>query len=264
MLAHMVTFQGFLLYCMVPPVLILLGLQRKQLQPSYLVINLFVGLGSIAYTSQWDRWLIENRVWWFDPSRSLGIRFGVFPLEEALFYVLIIALGGLWTHFVFTRITPELGSAPRRPALRWVAAGAVALLWSIDVAAVTSASRVYPALTFAAHCLWITLPALALQIAICGDFLWHRRRPLALAIAVPGLYLSLVAGTFTFGTDLWVVNPELSFGKLFGRIPVEMPFFYLFASALIALPSSVLLQYDAEYFDGTWIGRSGLGRLRPA
>jgi hypothetical protein len=47
-------------------------------------------------------------------------------------------------------------------------------------------------------------------------------------------------------------------------IPVEMPFFYLLASALIALPSSVLLQYDAAYFGGTWIERAGLGKLTPA
>jgi len=258
----MMTFQGFLLYCMVPPVLLLLWIQRKHLSAAYLAINLCVGLVSIAYTSQWDRWLIENGIWWFDTSRSSGIAFGVFPLEEALFYVLIIALGGLWTHLVFTRFAPPLGAAPRRPSLRFAAMGAVLAFWALDVVAVTSLTDAVPRITFAAQCLLITLPALALQLAICGDFLWHRRRQVGLSILVPGLYLSLVAGTFTFGTELWVVKPEFSFGKLFGKIPAEMPFFYMLASALIALPSSVLLQYDASYFAGTWLDRFGLGKLR--
>jgi hypothetical protein len=43
-----------------------------------------------------------------------------------------------------------------------------------------------------------------------------------------------------------------------------MPFFYLLASALIAFPSSVLLQYDADYFAGTWLDRLGLRKLHAA
>jgi lycopene beta-cyclase len=258
------TFQGFLLYCMLPPVLLLLWTQRKRLTAAYLAINLCVGLVSIAYTSQWDRWLIEKGVWWFDGSRSSGINFGVFPIEEAFFYVLIIALGGLWTHLVFTRFAAPIEAAPRRPMLRYASAATVLGLWVLDVVAVTSLTGRYPAVTFGVQCLLITLPALALQLAICGDFYWHRRRQVALSIVVPGLYLSLVAGTFTFGTDLWVVKPELSLGKLFGMIPAEMPFFYMFASALIALPSSVLLQYDAGYFAGTWLDRFALSKLRTA
>ena len=257
------TFQSFLLYCMVPPVVLLLWAQRRTLTATYLGINLCVGLGSIAYTSQWDTRLIERGVWWFDPARSSGINFGVFPIEEAIFYVLIIALGGLWTHLVFTRWTP-LGSAPRRPWLRFGGAAVVLALWIVDIVVVSSVAASYPRVTFAAECLLITLPALALQLAICGDLLWHRLRPVAVCVAVPALYLSLVAGTFTFGTDLWIVKPEFSFGKLFGMIPVEMPFFYTFASALIALPSTVLLQHDADYFEGTWLGRLGLSKTRTA
>lgn len=264
MLAPTMTYHSFLLYCMVPPVALLLWMQRKHLTPAYLAINLAVGLGSIGYTAKWDSWLIENGIWWFDPDRSSGVNFGVFPLEEAGFYVLIIALGGLWTHLVFTRFGAGLGAAPRRPGLRWGGAALVLALWAIDLAYVTSFRESYPRATFAGQCLLITLPALALQLAICGDFLWHRRKHVALSIVVPGTWLSLVAGTFTFGTDLWVVKPEFSFGKLFGMIPIEMPFFYMFASALIALPSSVLLQYDSTYFAGTWLDRFGLGKLRVA
>src|SRR5262245_17986034 len=264
MLAATMTSSSFLLYCMLPPVALLLWAQRKRLTPAYLGINLAVGLGSIAYTAKWDSWLIENGIWWFDPERSSGINFGVFPLEEAGFYVLIIALGGLWTHLVFTRFAAPLGAAPRRPALRWGSAAAVLALWVLDLVFVTSFTDAYPVATFASQCLLITLPALALQLAICGDFLWHRRRQVALSIVVPGTWLSMVAGTFTFGTDLWIVKPAFTFGKLFGMIPIEMPFFYMFASALIALPSSVLLQYDGAYFAGTWLDRFGLSKLRLA
>jgi len=254
------TFATFLLYCMVPPVVVLLWIQRRRLSAAYLGINLAVGAGSIAYTARWDTSLIESGIWWFDPGRSSGIDFGVFPIEEALFYVLIIALGGLWTHLVFTRLAPRIKAAPRRPVLRFAGVGVLVALWLLDAALLASIDS-HPQLTFAAQCLLITLPGLALQLAICGDFLWHRRGPLLLCIGVPALYLSLVAGTFTFGTDMWVVKPELSLGKLFGMIPLEMPFFYTLASALIALPSSVLLQYDADYFEGTWLDRVGLSKL---
>jgi hypothetical protein len=97
-----------------------------------------------------------------------------------------------------------------------------------------------------------------------GDLLWHRRRYIAWSVIAPGLWLSIMAGTFTFGSELWVVNPEMSFGKLFGMIPVEMPIFYMLASALIAFPSTVLLQYDADYWGGSWVERSGIAKLSEA
>jgi lycopene cyclase domain-containing protein len=255
------TFLGFLLVCMLPPVLVLLWVQRERVRASYLAITLVVGVGSIFYTAGWDSWLIEHNVWWFDLSRTLGIRFGVFPLEEALFYVLIAALGGLWTHVVFTRFAPDLGSAPRRPTLRWGSAAAVAGLWAVDVAVLIFVVPHWPIVTFFAQCVLVTLPALALLLGLVGDLLWYRRRYIALSVVVPALWLSVMAGTFTFGTELWVVNPKDSFGKLFGMIPAEMPIFYLLASALIAFPLNVLLQYDSEYFEGTVIGRSRIAKL---
>jgi hypothetical protein len=117
---------------------------------------------------------------------------------------------------------------------------------------------------FFAQCVPVTLPALALQLALCGDLLWHRRRWVALSVVPGGLWLSVMAGTFTFGTELWVVNPENSLGKAFGMIPVEMLLFYQLAIALIAFPSTVLLQYDERYFSGTWIGRLGIAKQRLA
>jgi lycopene cyclase domain-containing protein len=55
------------------------------------------------YTAPWDNAIILNGVWSFSRSQVLGTVIGVVPLEEYIFYVLQVALTGLFTVWLLRR-----------------------------------------------------------------------------------------------------------------------------------------------------------------
>ena len=238
----------FLLFLAVPIFRASLWVQRNTMKTSFLLTVLGVAFGSVIYTAPWDNWLILHHVWWFDWDCCWGIAVGALPLEELLFIFLIVCLGGFWTSFLYERLKPEFGPTPKRPALKYGAAAAVMLLWAADGIYLAFFTSRFPTAVFLAECLIITLPALAIQCLVCGDMLWHRRKFALMATLPVGLWLTVTAGTLTFGTDLWTVNPLNTFWRIPGLLPIEMVLFYQLAAALIVLPATTLVQVDTEYF----------------
>jgi len=255
----MMTFGRFLLFLLVP-ILWLAWRERRTLTPPYLLTVLGVAFGSVLYTAPWDNWLIVHHVWWFDWNRCWGLAVGALPVEELLFYVLIITLAGLWTHFLYEQWKPVFGPTPKRPELKYYPASIVMLLWLADAYYLIHLTTIWPKAVFLAQCLIITLPALAIQCLVCGDLLWHRRKFAFFATLPVGLWLTLTAGTSTFGTDLWTVNPQYSFWRVPGLLPVEMLLFYQLAAALMVLPATTLVAVDHEYFQDAL---NRLGKLVP-
>lgn len=242
------TFATFLLFLAVPVVL-LAFLERKRLNGTYVLFNVAIALFSVLYTTPWDNWLIENHVWWLDEMRLSGTKFGFVPIEELGFYMLIVLLGGQWANFVYHRFDFRFGATPENPAFRRNSALVVGAVWVLDVAFLLFGTRWLPKGTFLAQCLLITLPALAFQLAVAGDLFLHRRRFIAAVVFPVGMYLTVVAGLFTFGSELWVVDPKLSIWRIPHLLPVEMPFFYCFAATLMAFPAAFLLELDFKYFE---------------
>lgn len=253
------TFGNFLLFLFIP-LLFLLWHERRRLRTNFLVPIGVVALGSIFYTAPWDHRLIADKIWWFDPERSWNIRIGALPLEELLFYLLIIALAAMWTHFLYHKMSPSFGLTPKRPNLRFSLLGFFAGLWAINLVYLAFGTQSYPKGIFWGQCLTIILPMIAIQCAICGDLFWHRRKFITTAAILFGLYLTLTAGTQTFGKDIWIVYPQYSLWRIPGMLPIEMPFFYCFAGLLAILPASTLLDFDKEYFR-SWSERINIVRF---
>jgi len=256
------TFLRFLLFLAVP-ILGLLWIQRKTMKTNYLLTVLAVAFGSVIYTAPWDNWLIIHHVWWFDWNRCLGIAVGALPIEELCFYVLIVCLGGFWTSFLYEKMKPDFGAAPRRPMLKYGAAAVVSTIWVADAIYLAYYTSAYPTAVFFAQCLIITLPALIVQLVVCGDLIWHRRKFALMATIPVGLWLTVTAGTSTFGTDMWTVNPLYSFYRIPGLLPVEMLLFYQLAAALMVLPATTLVQIDTEYFREPLEWLQALARRHP-
>jgi 15-cis-phytoene synthase/lycopene beta-cyclase len=44
-------------------------------------------LAALVFSIPWDGWAIKSEIWKFPATTNLGIRLGVFPLEEIVFYI---------------------------------------------------------------------------------------------------------------------------------------------------------------------------------
>jgi lycopene cyclase domain-containing protein len=98
-----VTYLDFLGLFLLPPILLLLGVERRRLRRSLLwQLGAVAGL-AILYTAPWDRELIVERVWTYPAAQVLGRSILRVPVEEYGFYVLQVILAGLVTAALWRR-----------------------------------------------------------------------------------------------------------------------------------------------------------------
>jgi len=109
------TYFGFLLRFLVPPIVILALLawrdhaQGRRLPQSLTGFPAWIVLGAhvvvaVVYTTPWDNYLVANRIWWYDPDLVTGLTLGWVPIEEYTFFVLQTLLTGLWLLFLARRL----------------------------------------------------------------------------------------------------------------------------------------------------------------
>lgn len=260
------TYFGFLLRFLVPPILILALLvwrdhvQGRQLPQSLTGFPARIVLGAhvivaVAYTTPWDNYLVANRIWWYDPALVTGLTLGWVPIEEYTFFVLQTLLTGLWLLFLARRLPDEPAQA--RPRLRIATTIALGLVWIAATAAFILGWRrgAYLALELA----W-ALPPIMLQLAVGADLLWQYRR-LALAALTPVVvYLSTIdALAIGFGT--WTINPEMTVNLRLGHLPLEEFIFFLLTNTLIAFGMILSLTRESQARLRRWVIKI---RRRPA
>jgi lycopene cyclase domain-containing protein len=183
---------------------------------------------AVAYTTPWDNYLVATGVWWYDPTRVLGVTLGWVPLEEYLFFMLQPVATGLLL-LALARRLPARGPGTR-PRLRvWSAAG-VLVTWLASLLLLASGWQLgtYLGLELA----W-ALPPLALQLAVGADILWRHRRRVLTALAVATLYLC-AADALAIGAGIWTIDPRQSLPWLIGGVlPVEEFTFFLLTNTLV-------------------------------
>ena len=98
------SYLEFLLIFLVPPIAVLLYVLRGQI--TVLTWRAFglVAVAALLYTGPWDNLIILNGVWSFSPTHVLRWVVGVVPLEEYLFYILQVALTGLFSLWILRRV----------------------------------------------------------------------------------------------------------------------------------------------------------------
>lgn len=97
------TYLEFLALFLLPPIVLLVGLERRRLTRRLLWQLGAVASLAILYTAPWDRVLIAERVWTYPASQVLGTTLLRVPVEEYGFYVLQVVLAGLVTAAVLRR-----------------------------------------------------------------------------------------------------------------------------------------------------------------
>ena len=227
------TYAGFLAAFLLPPIALLAvrTLIARSLPRRGLLSIAILALIALLYTTPWDNFLIANHIWWYEPTRVIGLALGWVPVEEYLFFILQPIATGLWTIAVLARspLASINATTHRGPRLR--SAGLLALAWGAALLAlvVEAQSWRYLALIL----IW-ALPPLSLQVLYGADQLWIHRRIALLAVLPPTLYLA-AADALAIGQGIWTINPTYSLGLNFsGILPIEEFLFFLLTNCLIA------------------------------
>ncbi|MDX1617077.1 MAG: lycopene cyclase domain-containing protein, partial [Candidatus Promineifilaceae bacterium] len=132
---------------------------------------------------------------------------------------------------------------PLRTGLRKWAAVALAPFWLASV--VVLLLGWHPGTYLALELGW-ALPPIALQLIFGADILWRYRRPVAIALAVPTLFLAAMdAVAISAGT--WTISPDQSLHFLIaGVLPLEEFIFFLITNTLIVFGITLLLAKESQ------------------
>lgn len=97
------SYLSFLLVFLMPPLgLLLYALRGRVDWVSWRTLGV-TAIAALIYTGPWDNAIILNGVWSFSPAHVLNVVIGVVPLEEYLFYLLQVAVTGLFTLWMLRR-----------------------------------------------------------------------------------------------------------------------------------------------------------------
>jgi lycopene cyclase domain-containing protein len=247
------TYFGFLLRFLVIPIIIFLAItwwDNKRGIPTrgfsngravWIAIAVHILL-AVAYTTPWDNYLVATGVWYYNPNLVTGIVIGYVPIEEYTFFVLETILSGLWWWFLARRISSPKDFQASKPA-RIITFFVLFFMWLVFTYLFFSDNQ---PITYLSITLFWAFPAIFPQLLYGADILWHHRKLVALAILVPGTYLSLM-DIVALKDTTWAISPSQTTGIIFfGILPLEEVIFFFVTNVLIAFGMTLLLAKESQ------------------
>ncbi len=178
---------------------------------------------AVVYTTPWTNHLIPAGVWWYGEGAVIGHIWHT-PIEEYMFFVLQPILTAFWLFHI-----PKIADRSLYIPLRHRIAGIVGGL-------AVGAIGLYLTLGTATYYLgWLLLwagPILAIQWGFGCTYLWQIRRTVAVAIAVPTLYLWIVDWT-AIELGVWVISETHTVGITLFGLPIEEALFFLVTNVFL-------------------------------
>lgn len=191
---------------------------------------------AVVYTTPWDNYLVYRDVWGYPAGAVVGT-IGYVPVEEYAFFVIQTLFVGLF--YFALRGRQVLASPPRAmpAAFRGVGVAVWLLLAAAGVALLLHPSEhaLYMGLILA----WAPLP-LAGMWAVGAGKVWAERRRVAVAIALPTLYLWVI-DRIAIGLGIWDIRDRYSLTVDPLGLPVEEATFFLLTTALCVVGLALFL-----------------------
>ncbi|MFN8492822.1 MAG: lycopene cyclase domain-containing protein [Caldilineaceae bacterium] len=248
------TYFGFLLRFLGPPLVLLIGLtlwdqkqgrtlpQTLRSWPAHFVILAHV-IVAVLYTTPWDNYLVATGVWWYNPHLVTGIVLGWVPIEEYTFFVLQTLMTGLWIVFLAQRLGSAQTLDHQAPAsIRWTTATLAGILWLGSLMLLFSAWR--PGTYLALILVWALLP-ITLQLALGADILWRQRRLVFWSLMPVTVYLA-IGDALAIHAGTWTVDPAQSTGIFLGYLPLEEFVFFLVTNTLVVFGMILVLAQESQ------------------
>jgi lycopene cyclase domain-containing protein len=223
------TYVEFLAAFVVAPIAGLLvagvGIASDRRREAVVGVVLMVVIAT-TYTVPWDNYLVAKGVWFYGEGALLA-RIVHAPIGEYAFIALQPVLTALW---LYRRPLPAPDGLPRVRLPRTPGEAGSAGGW-LAVAGTGVLGLAGGTYYMGAIVAWAA-PVLALQWAVGGRYLWAVRRHLAIAVAVPTLYLC-VADRLAIGWGIWELSAEFTTGLTVAGLPVEEGLFFLVTNLLV-------------------------------
>lgn len=253
------TYLGFLLYFVVPPIAALSvlnwydSLRGRVLAspvnawPAWSAVAL-LALIALTYTTPWDNYLVYAGVWGYPPEAVIGV-IGWVPVEEYAFFVLQTLLTGSLLVWLGRRngvVVDRLFTA--RPWLNRAGAGAVSVLWlgAILLVALAHTNAEFVRYKYLSLIVAWALPPLGIQAWYGADILWHYRRLYLFSLVPPSLYLCL-ADTAAIAAGTWEIR---QYGKtglhVWPNLPLEEFTFFFATNALLVSGMVLVLARETQ------------------
>lgn len=248
------TYFGFLLRFLLPPILILTALtywrvRRSTMRASYWrsiplwkTLSLFVAV-ALIYTTPWDNYLVATGVWWYDSRLVTGLTLGWVPIEEYTFFILQTLFTGLWLSLISPAFKQDGARASSGHTLRRFAWIIPAVFWLLSTILLTSGWK--PATYLTLILSWGLLPVIV-QLAFGADILWKRRLIVLLGILPTSLYLGLV-DSLAIQAGTWTINPGQTMGIIIGGVlPLEELIFFFITNIMLVFGMVLFLDVESQ------------------
>lgn len=247
-----------LIFILLPSVfMVLLMLIRRNKTEIYnfyassLTAIILLSIIALIYTTPWDNYLVANSIWYYDPSKVIGIVLGYVPIEEYSFFILetlfvCLFLMARFQHSSFKFSQKAIFSMTKN---RLLSVFLLASIWILSLVSFLSndESMMYLNLLL----LW-AIPPLALQIFIGWNFIVKNKNIITSTIFLLGTYLS-VTDAFAIYNGIWTINPSFTTGVIL-LIPLEEILFFFLTTTLISIGYVLILgisywqsQYQVPY-----------------
>jgi putative membrane protein len=253
------TYLAFLLVFVVPPLALLIVLNRRahaqgrllsaplRSWPAWSAVVLHI-LIAFVYTSPWDNYLVYSDVWGYSPGAVIGV-IGWVPIEEYSFFVLQAALTGAWLLWLgrWRWLVPDRPLRPRRGINRWgTLIVGVSWLSALVLVVLSHVDERFKSLSYLSLILAWALPPIGLQVWYGADILWHYRRLVFTALLVATLYLSL-ADTIALAIGTWEIRQYTKTGiYVWPHLPIEEFSFFLVTNLLLVFGITLVLARETQ------------------
>jgi lycopene cyclase domain-containing protein len=237
-----------LVFLVLPTGMLLMAVRPRRLE--WLALGLMAA-AAYGWAVPWDNHMASIGLWQYSSIHVVGIWLGRVPLEEYLFFGLMVLLGGAWVLWLDRRVRERSRGAGS--VLVWLPAAAIGLAVGLS-----SSQPAPPGARPWTYLLWLLGPAapvILLQLLVGGRILARRWMPWAAGVLVPAVYLT-AAEAAALQAGIWRLDPGQTLNLFLpGGVPVEELVFFLAANAMIV--QGVLLVTSPELRSrwNAWVGR---------
>ena len=181
---------------------------RLQLHKRFLWIFISILLTMVIFIP-WDVIFTLHKIWGFNDTYFLGIKFLSLPIEEWLFFI-CIPFACVFTHYALLLYFPNLQL--NKTSTKWISNGLMALLFVI---AVVNYNKWYTVINFS-----LAIPLTYLVYTYNIKLLQHFLLTFLVMLIPFFIVNGILTGSFIEDQVVWYNNAE-NLGIRMGTIPVE-------------------------------------------
>ncbi len=212
--------------------------QKKTIGRILIAIAL-LSIVAIIYTTPWDNYLVENAIWYYEPSKIMGLLIGFVPIEEYAFFFVQTLLVGLFFGLTFIRKNSNnYKQFNHRLSLQLISVFCLLTIWSLACITFLDDTE---SLTYLTLILLWGIPPIMIQLLYGVDILLLFKRDLFLTISLSTIYLA-IADAIAINSGIWTINTKTSTGLLLvGILPIEEFLFFLVTNILITFGLTLII-----------------------